>query len=103
MLSTFVPGGLGCGQGFPGWYTKVEYYKDWINCIIESSLRFNNNKEEVENECKRRAAPPPTCFASNEDVADCASNYKGDNTLDLRVQNPNNLRPRNGGSPYQNV
>ena len=50
MLSTFVPGGLGCGQGFPGWYTKVEYYKDWINCIIESSLRFNNNKEEVENE-----------------------------------------------------
>jgi len=85
-LVGLVSGGLGCGLGFPGWYTKVEYYKDWIDCIIQMSLRFDDNKEDVENACKGRAGPKPNCLATDEDVAECLSFYKDGEELSLRVQ-----------------
>merc|ERR1712110_1096277 len=30
-LIGIVSGGLGCGEGYPGWYTKVAFHKDWIS------------------------------------------------------------------------
>lgn len=44
-------GGLGCGKGFPGWYTNVSFHKEWIKCIIEMSLLHKNNKQKVELAC----------------------------------------------------
>ena len=81
-----LPGGLGCGEGFPGWYTKVEFYKDWINCIIEMSLLYDNNQEQVEEACNRRAGPKSDCLASEDKVADCEAYYTDSNDLGLRVQ-----------------
>jgi len=36
-LVGIVSGGIGCGKGFPGWYTRVQFYAKWIQCIIETS------------------------------------------------------------------
>jgi len=49
-----VSGGIGCGDGFPSWYTRVSFYKDWISCIIEKSLQFDNNQKKVEDVCSRK-------------------------------------------------
>ena len=54
-LIGIVSGGIGCGDGFPSWYTKVSFYKDWISCIIEKSLEFDYNQKKVENECNKIA------------------------------------------------
>ena len=29
-LIGIVSGGVGCGKGVPGWYTKVSFYRNWI-------------------------------------------------------------------------
>ena len=34
-LVGIVPGGIGCGKGYPGWYTNVSFHTRWIKCIIE--------------------------------------------------------------------
>ena len=48
-------GGIKCGYGFPSFYTKVSYYRDWIDCIIDKSIEFNNNQGKVEEACKSKA------------------------------------------------
>ena len=48
-------GGIKCGYGFPSFYTKVSYYRDWIDCIIDKSIEFNNNQQKVEEACKSKA------------------------------------------------
>jgi len=50
-----VSGGISCGRGFPGWYTKVSFYKNWITCIIEMSSIHNGNHKKVEEECNHLA------------------------------------------------
>ena len=50
------------------------------------SLRFDDNKEDVENACKGRAGPKPNCLATDEDVAECQSFFKDGKELSLRVQ-----------------
>merc|ERR1711902_331753 len=50
-LIGIVSGGIDCGKGFPGWYTRVEYYKVWIQCIIDKSLQFNNGNATAEEIC----------------------------------------------------
>ena len=61
-----VSGGVGCGQGVPGFYTKVSFHSKWIKCIIEKSVQFNNNKEKVEEACMYTVKPQPTCVKPNE-------------------------------------
>jgi len=55
MLVGIVSGGIGCGQGYPGWYTKVSFFVPWIECIVDSSVKFKNNKEKIEKECGKVA------------------------------------------------
>ena len=58
-----VSGGVGCGQGVPGWYSKVSYHIDWIKCIIEQSAQLNNHQKEV---CMDTIKPEPTCVEESE-------------------------------------
>ena len=63
-LVGIVSGGIDCGRGFPGWYTRVEYFKDWIRCIIDQSIRFNNVYYKVEEVCNKLERSPkkvPIC------------------------------------------
>merc|ERR1712059_94059 len=52
-LIGIVSGGIDCGEGYPGWYTRVLFFKLWIQCIIDQSVRFNNDQRKVEEECKK--------------------------------------------------
>jgi len=63
-LVGIVSGGIDCGKGFPGWYTRVEYFKDWIQCIIDQSIRFDNVYYKVEEVCNKQERSPkklPIC------------------------------------------
>jgi len=46
-LTGIVSGGISCGKGYPGWYTKVEFFKDWIECIIRNGRDGNKGKKEI--------------------------------------------------------
>ena len=51
-------------QGFPGWFTRVEYYKVWIQCIIDKSIKFKNEYAKVEAACaqlERVGRKQPDC------------------------------------------
>ena len=61
-LIGIVSGGIDCGKGFPGWYTRVEHFKTWIQCVIDQSARFSfqqDQKDKVEEACRQviREAP----------------------------------------------
>ena len=64
-------GGLGCGEGYPGWYTKVAFHKDWISCIIDMSLQFNNNQQRVEEVCNKRAKRSERCAKPDTKIESC--------------------------------
>ena len=61
-----VSGGAGCGDGVPGWYSKVSYHIDWIRCIIDKSGEFNNNQQQVMEACMDTIKPDPTCVKEKE-------------------------------------
>merc|ERR1719500_6213 len=42
--------GSGCGKGIPDMFTKVSFYGNWIRCIMEQSLRWNDQRR-VEEAC----------------------------------------------------
>ena len=44
-----VVGGIGCGKGVPGWYSKVSHYYPWIDCVIQTS-RDNMGKVDIVRE-----------------------------------------------------
>ena len=69
-------GGLGCGQGYPGWYTKVAFYKDWISCIIDMSFQFDNNKQKVEEACNKRARRSERCAKPETEIKSCKNDEK---------------------------
>jgi len=54
-LTGIVSGGLGCGTGSPGWYTKVSFFYPWIKCVIEKTAEFNNDHARVKEVCKDEA------------------------------------------------
>ena len=65
-LIGIVSGGIGCGKGVPGWYTKVSFHIKWIRCIIYKSSQFNNNQKKVVEACKDKIQPQPTCVAESD-------------------------------------
>lgn len=50
-LTGIVSGGLGCGTGSPGWYTKVSFFYPWIKCVIEKSVKFKNVRKLIDEAC----------------------------------------------------
>lgn len=67
-LIGIVSGGVGCGSGIPGWYTKVSFYAPWIDCIIETSRETGGARVAVEKKCDevaRNLVPP---CVSQEDL-----------------------------------
>jgi len=66
-LIGIVSGGIGCGKGYPGWYTKVSFHSKWIKCIIDRSALYGNNYEKVQAACKGSVEKKPAC-ATNDDL-----------------------------------
>merc|ERR1712080_580031 len=61
-LVGIVSGGLGCGNGYPNWYTRVSFYRDWIGCVLDASRKVPQQaKEEVEVACRHSVKPLPLC------------------------------------------
>lgn len=65
-LIGIVSGGIGCGRGIPGWYTKVSFHINWIKCIIDKSVQYKNNQKLVEEDCKSQLVPEPACINPND-------------------------------------
>ena len=61
-----VSGGAGCGQGVPGWYSKVSHHMEWIRCIIDKSAQFNNNQKKVVEACMDTIKSEPNCVEEKE-------------------------------------
>merc|ERR1712227_535409 len=70
-LIGIISGGIGCGEGYPSWYTKVAYYKNWIDCVIEKSSMLNNNHKKVEEACKGEVSAKATCVSKDDLVVPC--------------------------------
>merc|ERR1711923_312047 len=51
LMAGIVCGGIGCGMGFPAWYTKVSAYIDWICCIIEKMVELDYDYDSVAKVC----------------------------------------------------
>jgi len=69
-----VSGGIDCGKGYPGWYTRVEYYTSWIQCIMDKSNEFSSNSKAVNTACTKVAwlgREQPLCekLVADPDVA----------------------------------
>ena len=62
-----VSAGLGCGRGYPGWYTRVQSYTKWVRCVIDQSIRFKNKVDDVLNACNEVVEEAPKC---EEAIAD---------------------------------
>jgi len=65
-LIGIVSGGIGCGKGIPGWYTKVSFHNNWIRCIIEKSRQFKNNQKRVAEACLNTVQPDPVCIPEKD-------------------------------------
>ena len=66
-------GGIGCGEGYPSWYTKVAYYRDWIDCVIENSILYDNNQKKVEETCKEKTSVKATCVKKADLIVQCTN------------------------------
>ena len=59
-LIGIVSGGIGCGKGIPGWYTKVAFFSNWIQCIVEKSRKITK-KIDIERACLDSTIKPKKC------------------------------------------
>ena len=51
-LVGIVSGGVSCGNSYPSWLTRVEYFSKWIRCILEQAVRFKNQHAKVSEQCE---------------------------------------------------
>jgi len=58
-LAGIVSGGLGCGKGYPGWYTRVEFFIDWIECIVTNG-KLGGKEEDILEKCSGTVIQPKT-------------------------------------------
>ena len=71
-----VVGGIGCGKGVPGWYSKVSHYYPWIDCVIQTSRDNKGNVDIVREKCDKVAldlvppciSPEDLLFADDTDL-----------------------------------
>ena len=63
-----------CGEklnNYPGWFTRVSSYTEWINCIIDKSFEYNNNQKKIEEECSEVAKKIRKCIADSDLILQC--------------------------------
>ena len=62
-----VSGGVGCGRGVPGWYSKVSHYYPWIDCVIQTSRDNMGKVDIVKEKCDKVALDlVPPCIPSDD-------------------------------------
>jgi len=59
-LVGIVSGGIGCGKGYPGWYTKVAFHSEWVQCIVKTSKTITK-KVDIEKSCVDSTTKPKKC------------------------------------------
>merc|ERR1712025_900513 len=59
-LVGIVSGGIGCGKGYPGWYTKVAFHSEWVQCIVEAQKTISK-KEDIMRSCDDAITKPKKC------------------------------------------
>ena len=70
-LVGIVSGGIGCGKGVPGWYTKVSFFYPWINCIIQTTKETGGNYKLVTEKCDKVAEDlDPECIPKDNLIFD---------------------------------
>ena len=89
-LIGIVSGGIGCGRGIPGWYTKVSFHSAWIRCIVDKSVQFNNNQRKVVEACKDTVQSEPTCVKEEDLVFGVEEFDKIENNRYQICENPRN-------------
>merc|ERR1739838_657793 len=47
-----VSGGIGCGKGYPGWFTRMSLYVPWLDCMTEA-IDDNMSHEDVYKQCEK--------------------------------------------------
>jgi len=52
-LVGLVSGGLQCGEGRPGWNTRVAFHRQWLNCIMDRYILFKGNYEMTNEFCTK--------------------------------------------------
>jgi len=50
-LIGIISGSLSCSGKAPEWFTRVSYFREWIDCITTAGPEHNFSKEEVEKVC----------------------------------------------------
>jgi len=56
-LVGIVSGSLSCSGKAPEWFTRVAYFREWIDCITTAGPGHNFSKEEVEKVCTSTVRP----------------------------------------------
>ena len=74
QLIGVVSGGIGCGTGVPSWYTKVSFFRSWIDCVISTALETGGVRAQVEEKCNKVAESlVPDCLDTNDLMFDLDS------------------------------
>jgi len=93
-LIGIVSGSIGCGGGIPTWYTKVEYYAEWIECIIENAALLTS-KDKVQEACRSKASYPECKEAGLSSIFDLR--ITGLDSKELCEQYTGEIKARNNG------
>ena len=64
------------------------HYKDWISCIIVTSGQTGNNKEKVEEVCRKLAMGRPSCFAPETEIIGCKDRRLPSEILKFLIDTP---------------
>ena len=59
-LVGIVSGGIGCGKGIPGWYTKLAFHSEWIQCIVRTSKSVTKTVD-IKKSCEDSTIKPKKC------------------------------------------
>ena len=83
-LIGIVSGGIGCGLGIPGWFTKVSFYYPWIDCIIQTSKESKGNVNIVNEKCDKVAkALVPSCVEEDDLIFGSDFDLRSENNFQI--------------------
>ena len=87
-LIGIVSGGIGCGRGIPGWYTKVSFFYPWIDCIIQTSKDTKGNVNLVNEKCDKVAQDlVPTCLEQDDLIFGGDFDLRSEDTFQIELCN----------------